>query len=60
MEGVRARVLGPAAIAVDNSASGNGDIWVVERGLKRVQKFTPAGVPILVIGSEVNESGGLP
>jgi hypothetical protein len=46
----------PAALAVDNSPSGNGDIWVLEQGNARIQKFTPTGTPLLTVGFEVNES----
>jgi sugar lactone lactonase YvrE len=49
---------GPIGVAVDNSPAGEGDVWVVERGNLRVQKFSASGVPILVIGKGVDESTG--
>jgi hypothetical protein len=44
----------PRSIAVDNSASGGGAVWVMDDGNPRVQKFSAEGIPILEIGGEVN------
>jgi NHL repeat len=45
----------PRGVAVDNSSGGNGDVYVVDDGNVRVQKFTASGTPLLTVGKEVNE-----
>jgi WD40 repeat protein len=45
----------PAGAAVDNSLGlSAGDVYVVDRGNSRVEKFSPAGEFLLMIGGEVN------
>src|SRR4029079_12342824 len=46
----------PVSVAVDNSAGGNGDVYVVDRLNTRVQKFSATGTPLLEMGAGVNES----
>jgi hypothetical protein len=49
---------GPTGVAVDNNGSSdpsNGDVYVVDYGNYRVQKFDPSGKFVLTFGGEVNE-----
>jgi sugar lactone lactonase YvrE len=46
----------PRSIAVDNSASGGGAVYVMDDGNPRVQKFSATGTPILEIGGEVDQT----
>jgi DNA-binding beta-propeller fold protein YncE len=45
---------GPTGIAVDNSAGGEGDVYVADTANHRVEKFTASGEFILMFGEEVN------
>ncbi len=48
---------GPEGIVVDNSASlSHGDVYVIDAGNHRVQKFTREGEFILMFGREVNSN----
>jgi hypothetical protein len=49
----------PEGVAVDSSLLGSSDVYVVDRGNHRVEKFTPAGTFILTFGGEVNETKDL-
>jgi DNA-binding beta-propeller fold protein YncE len=42
----------PTGVTVDDA----GSVWVVERGSLRVQKFSPSGEFLLVVGGEVNKT----
>ena len=44
----------PTGIAVDNSAGGEGDVYVADTANHRVEKFTASGEFILMFGKEVN------
>jgi hypothetical protein len=46
----------PRSIAVDNSASGEGAVYVMDDFNPRVQKFSANGAPILEIGGEVDQT----
>ncbi|HWP33869.1 MAG TPA: hypothetical protein VNL97_09005, partial [Solirubrobacterales bacterium] len=46
----------PRSVAVDNSESGGGAVWVMDDGDPRVQKFSAEGVPILEVGREVDQT----
>ncbi len=46
----------PRSIAVDNSPSGAGAVYVMDDGNPRVQKFSAGGVPILESGGEVDQT----
>jgi hypothetical protein len=48
----------PEGIAIDNSPAGAGDVYVVDPGNTRVQKFSATGEPILEFGGHVNKSTG--
>jgi len=48
----------PEGIAVDNSPAGAGDVYVVDPGNARVQKFSATGEPILEFGGQVNKTTG--
>ena len=50
---------GPTGIAIDNSgAASQGDIYVLDAGNLRVEKFSPDGAFELMFGGEVNKAGG--
>ena len=46
----------PRGIAVDNSAGGNHDVYVIDDNNFRVQKFTSEGQPIWTMGWEVDKT----
>jgi hypothetical protein len=46
----------PRSIAVDNSPSGAGSVYVADDGSPRVQKFSASGTPIFEIGAEVDQT----
>jgi hypothetical protein len=48
----------PEGIAVDNSLGGSGDVYVVDSGHARVEKFSASGTPILEFGGHVNKTTG--
>jgi hypothetical protein len=49
----------PSGVAIDNSLGGfsGGDVYVLDAGNARVQKFAPDGEFLLMFGHEVNSSG---
>ena len=60
-EGSTAEALfGPAGVAVDDDplSSSYGDVYVVDKGHYRVEKFGPSGNFILMIGGHVNQATG--
>lgn len=48
----------PRGIAVDNSAGGNGAVYVVDDRNFRVEKFSASGNPILEFGKRVDKTNG--
>jgi hypothetical protein len=48
----------PSGIAVDNSPSGNGDVWVTDDTNARVEKFSAEGLPLLILGKGVDKTTG--
>jgi DNA-binding beta-propeller fold protein YncE len=50
---------GPEGVAVDNDPLSPSfeDVYVVDKGNRRVEKFTPSGEFLLTFGGEVNENG---
>jgi hypothetical protein len=48
----------PRGVAVDNSAGGSHDVYVVDDNNFRVQKFTAEGEPLLTIGWHVDKTTG--
>ena len=50
---------GPTRIAVDNFSLEH-DVYVYDEGNSRVQKFTPSGVFLLMLGGGVDKGGGTP
>ena len=48
----------PRGIAVDNSAGGNHDVYVVDDNNFRVEKFTSDGQPLMTMGWEVDKTTG--
>ncbi len=46
----------PRSIAIDNSPSGSGAVYVMDDGNPRVQKFSALGAPISMLGGGVNQT----
>ena len=47
----------PSSVAVDDSPGGEGDLYVSEPGVHRIQKFTPSGEFLLSAGGGVLDGG---